>query len=149
VVCKAAAVEADQVNSTQSEAGPLKGARILVIEDEFLIATVVEDVLKDAGAREVVIALSTKEGIDALAAAEPIDAAVIDIQLAEGTDAGFALAEVALKRRVPIVFLTGYGSDLALPEPFSAVRLLTKPYSPPALVAAVSDAISRATAAQP
>jgi hypothetical protein len=58
MVCRAVAVEADHVNATQSEAGPLKGARILVIEDEFLIATVVEDVLKDAGARQVVIALN-------------------------------------------------------------------------------------------
>jgi CheY-like chemotaxis protein len=149
MVCRAVAVEADHVNATQSEAGPLKGARILVIEDEFLIATVVEDVLKDAGARQVVIALNLKEGHDALAASEPIDAAVIDIQLADGTDAGFALAEVALKRRIPIVFLTGYESDLALPEPFAAVRLLTKPYSPPALIVAVSDAISRAGAAEP
>jgi CheY-like chemotaxis protein len=72
----------------------------------------------------------------------------IDIQLADGTDAGFT-AEVALKRRIPIVFLTGYESDLALPEPSAAVRLLTKPYSPPALIAAVSDAISRAGAAEP
>ena len=46
MVCRAVAVEAYHVNATQSEAGPLKGARILVIEDEFLIATVVEDVLK-------------------------------------------------------------------------------------------------------
>src|SRR5262249_17570771 len=84
VVSKAAAVERYLVNALQNDAAPLSGARILVIEDEFLIATVVEDVLKRAGAREVVIALSPREGRDALAAAEPIDAAVIDIQLAEG-----------------------------------------------------------------
>jgi CheY-like chemotaxis protein len=149
IVDKAVTVEYRLVSSAHSDARPLEGARILVIEDEFLIATVVEDVLKDAGARAVVIALSPKEGHDALAATEAIDAAVIDIQLSEGTDAGFALAELALKRRIPIVFLTGYESDLALPEPFSSVRLLTKPYSPRALVEAVSDAMSRTGAAEP
>jgi CheY-like chemotaxis protein len=149
VVSKAAAVERHLVNAPQNDAGPLSGARILVIEDVFLIATVVEDVLKRAGAREVVIALSPREGRDALTAAEPIDAAVIDIQLAEGTDVGFALAEVALKRSIPIVFLTGYESDLALPEPFSAVRVLTKPCSPLALIQAVNEITSGANAAEP
>jgi CheY-like chemotaxis protein len=149
MVSKAAAVERHLGSSPQNDAGPVSGARILVIEDEFLIATVVEDVLKQAGAREVVIALSPQEGRDALTAAEPIDAAVFDIQLAEGTDVGFALAEVAFKRSIPIVFLTGYESDLALPESFSAVRLLTKPCSPLALIEGVNETISRARAAEP
>jgi CheY-like chemotaxis protein len=127
--------------------GPLHGTRILVIEDEFLIATVIEDVLRDAGAGEVVVALTQKESHDALAAATPFDAAVVDIQLAAGTDSGLALAEIAAKRKIPIVFLTGYESDLALPEPFSTARLLTKPYAPRALVEAVSAAI--ATAGKP
>ena len=51
MVSKAAAVERYLVNALQNDAAPLSGARILVIEDEFLIATVVEDVLKRAGAR--------------------------------------------------------------------------------------------------
>jgi CheY-like chemotaxis protein len=47
--------------------GPLQGTRILVIEDEFLIATVIEDFLRQAGAEEVVIAVNMQEAREALA----------------------------------------------------------------------------------
>jgi CheY-like chemotaxis protein len=138
----------DSLVSAPEHVRSLHGARILVIEDEFLIAAVVEDVLTQAGAREVIVAMGAKDGFAALSGAEAIDAAVIDIQLNEGTDAGYALAEATFKRDIPFVFLTGYSHDLALPEPFSAVRLLTKPYAPQALVQALNEAMQRARAAQ-
>src|SRR5215471_13449254 len=149
MVWQATAPETSPVSSDHRGTGPLNGARILVIEDEFLIATVAEDVLRDAGAGEIVVALTLQQAHDALAQPLPFDAAVIDIQLAEGSDTGLALAEIALKRLIPILFLTGYESDLALPEPFSTARLLTKPCAPRALVEAVSHAISTTGKADP
>jgi CheY-like chemotaxis protein len=117
----------------------LRGTRILVVEDEFLIATVVEDILKEAGAREVVIAMGAGEAREVLSDAGAIDAAVIDIQLNEGDESGLALAEVAFKQSIPFVFLTGYNADLVLPDLFFTVPLVTKPYTPDALVAALSE----------
>jgi len=134
--------------SAPEHVGPLHGARVLVIEDEFLIATVVEDVLVAAGAGEVIIAMGAQDGIAALGGAKPIAAAVIDIQLNEGTDAGYALAEAAFKRKIPFVFLTGYSPDIVLPAPFSDVPLLTKPYAPKALVQALNEAMRRTRSAQ-
>jgi CheY-like chemotaxis protein len=131
------------VTQAVKEDRPLDGTRVLVIEDEFLIASVVEDALLRAGAREVAIALNPEEGCRALGGIATFDAAVIDIQLAEATDAGLALAELALKRQVAIVFLTGYGNDIALPDAFSDVRVLSKPCAAAVLIAEVGEAILR------
>jgi CheY-like chemotaxis protein len=131
------------VTQAVNEDRPLDGTRVLVIEDEFLIASAVEDALLHAGAREVAIALSPEEGCRALGGVATFDAAIIDIQLADATDAGLSLAELALKRKVAIVFLTGYGNDIALPDAFSAVRVLSKPCAPAVLIAEVSEAIAR------
>jgi len=134
-------------NPASDRSRPFDGARMLVIEDEFLIATLIEDALRRAGAHEVIVAMSAKDGLAALTGALPVDAAVIDIQLSDGSDAGYALAGAALKHNVPFVFLTGYSHDLTLPEPFSSVHLLTKPYEPQALVEAVGEAMRRTRAA--
>jgi DNA-binding response OmpR family regulator len=136
-------IRPNPVTPVVNEETPLDGTRILVIEDEFLIASAVEDALLRAGAREVAIALSPDEGRRALAGVPAFDAAIIDIQLAEITDAGLSLAELALKQQVAIVFLTAYGSDIALPDTFSTVHVLSKPCAPAVLIAEISEAIQR------
>jgi CheY-like chemotaxis protein len=121
--------------------GPLLGTRILVIEDEFLIATVIEDVLRQAGAEDVVIAVSMQETREALAE-RILDIALIDIQLDEGSDSGLSLGKLAMARNIPFIFLTGY-TRVVLPDGFSAVPVLTKPYIPRTLIEALSDVLAR------
>jgi CheY-like chemotaxis protein len=127
--------------------GPLQGTRILVIEDEFLIATVVEGILRQAGAGDVVIAVNMQEARKALAE-RTLDLAMIDIQLDEGSDSGLSLGKLAMARNIPFIFLTGY-SRVVLPEGFTAVPVLTKPYIPRTLVEALSEVLVRSRGGEP
>ena len=126
---------------------PLQGTRILVIEDEFLIATVIEDVLRQAGAEEVVIAVNMREAREALAE-RTLDIAMIDIQLDEGSDAGLSLGKLAIARNIPFIFLTGY-TGVVLPDGFSAVPVLSKPYIPRTLIEVLSDVLARSRGSDP
>ncbi len=135
-------VERAKSRPETSRASPLRGTRVLVIEDEYLIATVVEDVLKQAGALEVIITVTAREAREALAH-RAFDIAMIDIQLDGAANSGLTLAALAMERNIPFIFLTGY-TRVALPEAFSGVPLLTKPYIPRTLIAVIEDALIRA-----
>jgi CheY-like chemotaxis protein len=127
--------------------GPLQGTRILVIEDEFLIATVIEDVLRQAGAEEVVIAVNMQEAREALTECT-LDIAMIDIQLDEGSDSGLSLGRLAMAHDIPFIFLTGY-AGVVLPDGFNAVPILTKPYIPRTLIEALSELLARSRGSDP
>lgn len=108
----------------------LVGLRILVVEDEFLVAVALEDDLRDGGA---VVIGPFGDLASALAGAEQqaFDLALLDINL--GGTMVYPLADALLLRRVPFLFLSGYiGADL--PPRFSAQRRLSKPYDPTRLV---------------
>jgi DNA-binding response OmpR family regulator len=120
---------------------PLRGCRILVVEDEILIALTAQDTLTDAGAAEIVIATRSGEAATYLAESHAFDAAVIDLNLGAGFD--FSLAMTALERRIPLLLATGYGRSVVLPAALTAVPILTKPYTGAVLVSAVRMLIER------
>jgi CheY-like chemotaxis protein len=125
-------------------ADPLHGIRILVIEDEFLITLLVEDMLRKAGILDVVTAVSFEQAHELLTHEDRVDAVVIDLKLHEQADAGIVLAEVAAKRDIPFVFATAYErNNLALPAHLRHAPLLNKPYRPPALIGALREVTSR------
>jgi CheY-like chemotaxis protein len=79
--------------------------RILVVEDEPMIAFALEDLLVDLGYDPVGPAYRLRDAL-ALAAAEPLDAAVLDVNLNE--ERSYAVAELLSARGVPSLFATGY-----------------------------------------
>ena len=84
----------------------LKGKRILVVEDEALIAVMVEDMLTDMGSN-VIGPAATIEAALRLARSEELDAAVLDVNVrGERID---PVAEALMARGVPVLFATGYG----------------------------------------
>jgi len=112
----------------------LEGLRILVVEDEYLIADDMRGALLDAGA-EVLGPVPTATAAMSLVAAEPrLDAALLDINL--GGTMVFELADTLASRAVPFVFATGY-DDSAIPDRFSAVPRLEKPVKPRKVLAAL------------
>jgi len=114
-------------------AGALGGARLLVVEDEPLVALEIEAELADAGA-VVVGPVGTLEAAARLIEAEPLDAALLDANLAgKPVD---ALAALLAARGVPFAFASGYGPS-GLPEGFRDRPLLGKPFGAEALVALV------------
>lgn len=108
----------------------LAGKRVLVVEDEVLVAMLVEDLLEEAGC--IVVGPFAQVG-EALAAAgtETVDVALLDVNV-RGEQV-FPVAYQLERRGVPFLFLTGYG-DIALPrnrpdwkahpKPFHSARLL-------------------------
>lgn len=102
----------------------LSGRRVLVVEDETLVAMTIEDMLADLGL--VVAASVTSVGAAVTAIADhAIDCAILDINL-DG-ERVFPVAEVLRTRAIPFVFSTGYGT-YGLREDFRDVAVLTKPY---------------------
>jgi CRP-like cAMP-binding protein/CheY-like chemotaxis protein len=96
---------------------------ILIVEDNFLTASEVSDMVRDCGFRVAGTAARLKRGLDLLAE-KPIDGAIIDINL-DGTYS-FPLAAELDRRHVPYCFLTGYPASI-IPPDFHGTPLLTKP----------------------
>ncbi len=88
----------------------LAGKRVLVVEDEAIIAIMLEEMLVQLGAEVIGPAPSLVAGL-ALARMETIDAAVLDVNLR--SDRIDPVADLLRCRRIPFVFTTGYGASAA------------------------------------
>jgi len=122
----------------------LDGLRILIVEDEFLIAMDVEQVCRDHGAADVVIAKNVDGFATEPFASEPLDLAILDIRLGGGTTLDFAWQ--LRSRGVPFIFATGYVDEEGLfahtDRDFGNVPVLMKPFTAVELVEALGSAIS-------
>src|SRR3954470_5088694 len=111
----------------------LCGHRVLVVEDEYFIASDTAQALRGAGA-EVVGPCPSEEAAKRRLEERQPDAAVVDINL--GTGPSFRLAEALKPRGVPFVFMTGYDQEV-IPREFSSVERLQKPVPRKLMVEAV------------
>ena len=101
----------------------LAGKRILLVEDEAVIAFAVEDMLLDLGC-EVVGPAFRLEDARRMAATEAIDAAILDVNLND--ERSYAVAEELARRSIPFLFATGYAEGgIDWPQ---ETELLPKPY---------------------
>jgi DNA-binding NtrC family response regulator len=108
-------------------ARPLAGLQVLVVEDEMLIAIMLEDMIRDLGG-SVAGSASRLHHARQIAqdASIHLDLAVLDVNLA-GEEV-FPLASILSERGVPFAFSTGYGSA-GLPEPWRGRPTLQKPFT--------------------
>ncbi len=121
----------------------LSGRRILVVEDELMIAMLVDDVLKEAGCDVVGPMPRLAPALQAATSEARLDAALLDINLAG--ELVSPVADRLIERGVPFVFLTGYGWHM-LPERFHSRPLVTKPCRQDILLATLAKAIEAANA---
>lgn len=112
----------------------LAGKRVLLVEDEVLIALDTLDELRNAGCIVIGPALRLDAAL-ALARREEIDAAILDINLM-GLYV-WSVAETLASRNIPFIFLTGFDAGLEFPPAFAAARRLKKPVMPGAAVSAI------------
>lgn len=106
-------------------AGVLQGLRVLIVEDEALIASFLEDALTDLGC-EVIGPASTMKDALRLAREAAIDGAGLDINIAG--EKVYAVADILAERGLPFVFMTGYGKA-GLRESDRGRPVLQKPYN--------------------
>ncbi|MDA1263823.1 MAG: response regulator [Planctomycetota bacterium] len=112
----------------------LQGLRVLVVEDNFVLAESMKWALEGLGC-EVVGMAPTSERALALLRSMTIDAAILDIDL-QGLSSA-PVAEHLLAAGLPFLFLTGYESAALLPESLHERRCLNKPVDPDALALAL------------
>jgi DNA-binding response OmpR family regulator len=103
----------------------LHGMKILVLEDEFLSAMDLASMIEDLGGT-VVGPVGRIGQARRLAEQETIDAAILDVKLDGETSA--ELARELIEREIPVVFATGYESDM-LPPGLTSTPRLAKPYT--------------------
>lgn len=123
--------------------GATEGLRVLVVEDEAMIAADLAETLRALGC-EVVGPVGTVEtALRLVTLAEQLDVAVLDVSL-HGR-ASFPVADALAKRGVPVVFATGY-SELPESSGGIAAAVLRKPVAPADLAAALISSAGRTAA---
>jgi two-component sensor histidine kinase len=101
----------------------VNGNRVLLVEDEILVAMMMRDILTELGFR---IIGPFGQLSDAMVAAvhEEIDAGIVDVNL--GGEFAYPVADVLLARKIPLVFVTGYGVE-SIESRFGHLPLIKKP----------------------
>lgn len=89
---------------------PLDRKRILVVEDEYLMANELCDNLKKAGAMVIGPAPSVQQALSLVEHELPMDAALLDVNL--GGEKAFPVADALIARSVPFVFTSGYDDEV-------------------------------------
>ncbi|WP_214476687.1 response regulator [Mesorhizobium sp. dw_380] len=112
--------------------------RVLVVEDEWLIAEDIASRLRKAG-YPVVGPVSSVAAALRLVEADNVDVALLDIQLNGKTS--LPIAETLLARRTPFAFITGFGQG-DVPAPFRDCKFVPKPSGEAVILAAVAELAS-------
>lgn len=112
----------DDLNATSRKA--IEELRVLVVEDEALVAMLLEDMLQDIGCTAVELAPRFD---DAMRAAElgEFDLAVLDVNL-DGISS-FPIADRLIERGIPLIFATGYGKA-GTDSRYAVIPTLQKPF---------------------
>ena len=111
--------------------------RVLIVEDEALVAMLIEDVLLDLNCDVIAVAAQLEHAMEATAR-ESFDVAILDVNLA-GTMT-YPVARVLRARGTPFIFVTGYGPDGIDPD-YAGYPVLQKPFRRNDLAAALSLAL--------
>ncbi|UCI09074.1 response regulator [Mesorhizobium sp. B1-1-8] len=107
--------------------------RILIVEDEWLIAEDHAAQLRDVGHRIVGPVPSVKAAIDRIKG-QKLDVALLDIQL--NNETSYQLADMLVEKVIPFAFVTGYGRA-EIPPRFAGIKVLQKPVERAELIAMV------------
>jgi len=112
-----------QSESIQSHAP--ERPKILIVEDEMIIAMMLEEMLDDLGCTVAGLATKPEEAL-AIIETEPMDAAILDVNL-NGAHS-FDIAAALDARGVPFMFSTGYGSIAGMDDRYRTRPVLRKPF---------------------
>ena len=108
----------------------MAGARVLVVEDESLLAETLCNLMQDAGCQPVGPAASVAAALRLIDQGS-IDVAVLDIRLVQ--ELSYPIARALRRRGIPLLFLTSY-QQRNLPDDLGDAILVEKPFSAPLLI---------------
>ncbi len=121
----------------EDEKQPIDGLRVLLVEDQSLIAMDTEELLRSLGAAEVTVVATVDAALLSIEHKRP-QCAVLDLNLGDTTSEDVA-AELQ-RLSIPYVFATGYRDGVNIPEGYSTIPVVRKPVARGALSAALSHA---------
>lgn len=110
---------------------------VLLVEDEALVAMLIEDVLIELGHFVVAVGGRLGQALE-LAGEAKVDFAVVDLNL--NGERTYLIAETLARRGIPFIFATGYGAAGVEPR-WSRVPVLQKPFEPDELARAIDAAL--------
>jgi CheY-like chemotaxis protein len=116
----------------------LSNRKVLVVEDEMIIAMLIEDMLDEFGCKLVGPATNVPRALE-LIGKESIAVAVLDLNL-DGKDT-YAIADALQRKNVPFIFATGYGST-GLRQEYGNRPVLQKPFQARDLETALTEALN-------
>lgn len=117
----------------------LRDRRILIVEDEYIVAMSLSHALESLGAVLIGPVPSVEKAVKAIESAPDIDAAILDLNL-DGVMA-YAVADLLLSRNIPFVFSSGYETDV-LRARYPQIRSCPKPCAFPKLEEALARSIA-------
>ena len=121
----------------------VSGKRCFVLDDEFLIALDIQQILERAGAAHVTSVASATEAIEVLGREPKFDLAVLDVKLGGVERNSLDVAALLHTQGVPFVFLTGMRADDVHAKKFPNAPVIEKPYDATALLRAVQHALEQ------
>lgn len=122
-------------------------ARVLIIEDEPIIAMDLRQLVEGAGHQVVGVAGSEAEAL-AIAEREAPGLVLADVNLGEGGDGATAVERILARIAVPVIFVTAYPERLLTGLRVEPAFVIAKPFEPGALAVATFQAITRGSSMQ-
>ena len=128
------------ISEAQGEIDAELATEVLIIEDEPVIAADIEALVKELGHKGLDVASTRKEAVEAVARATP-GLVLADIQLADGSSGIDAVKDILGRFDVPVIFITAFPERLLTGERPEPTFLITKPFQPETVKAAIGQAL--------
>ncbi|HEX8232844.1 MAG TPA: response regulator [Caulobacteraceae bacterium] len=128
------------ISDAQAEIDAELATEVLIIEDEPVIAADIEALVRELGHQVIDIAATRTEATDAVARHRP-GLVLADIQLADGSSGIDAVKDILQRFDVPVIFITAFPERLLTGERPEPTFLITKPFQPETVKAAIGQAL--------
>ena len=113
---------------------------VLIIEDEAVISADIEALVRELGHNVVAVSTTRTEAVEAVAQKRP-GLVLADIQLADGSSGIDAVKDILKSHDVPVIFITAFPERLLTGERPEPTFLITKPFQPETVKAAIGQAL--------
>jgi DNA-directed RNA polymerase specialized sigma24 family protein len=128
------------IKTAQAEIDAELATQVLIIEDEPVIASDIEALVKELGHEVLEVAATRTEALEAIGRNKP-GLVLADIQLADGSSGIDAVKDILSRFDVPVIFITAFPERLLTGERPEPTFLITKPFQPETVKAAIGQAL--------